>query len=321
MDNTLQLIIFFVSAVFLIQSSTTVVRRLSRIAKFLQVSEFFLSFVLVAVATSLPDIFVGISAAIHGKPELSFSNIIGANIITLTLAAGLAAIFAKGLLIKGETIRRDTIIASIAAILPVLLLLDRSLSRVDGIILIAFVSWYFAKLIFQRERFTKIFHNNNGNLFGLKQFLIDLAVAVLAMIILVGSAEFIIRSSLEIALGFGIPLHFIGIILVAASITLPEIAFGTRAIMMGHRDMVMGNLIGSIVINSGIALGFTAIIKPIIVDTFAPFLIGIIFTIVVALGFWLFSYSGRKISAREGIVLIAIYALFIFLVIYQGRTI
>lgn len=313
MTVTFPLIVFFISAVFLIRSGSVIVTRLSRVAYFFQMSEFAVSFALIALATSLPDFFVGVSAALHGNPELAFSNIVGANIITLTLAAGIAVIMARGLLVRSDIVRRDAIYASFAAFLPVLLFLDGVISRVDGVILLLFVSWYFSRLFYQRERFTRIFSNTNHGLVDFGRFINDLFVLSVAIMVLVASAEVLTRSALAVAASFGIAIPVIGILLVALSITLPEIVFGARAILMGHEGMVLGNLIGSVIINSGLIIGITALISPIRVDSFSPYLVAIVFTAIVALMFALFAHTNKKISLTEGVLLIGVYGIFVFL--------
>ncbi len=92
----LYILILIGSCLVLIRSSTWVVRSLTRIAKTLKWSEFLVSFCLMAFATSLPELFVGLSAAFHKIPQLSFGNIIGANILNLTLGIAVAVLVARG---------------------------------------------------------------------------------------------------------------------------------------------------------------------------------------------------------------------------------
>lgn len=314
MTQVLPIVIFGISALALVKASSVVIARLSRIAYFLQVSEFLVSFIFVSIATSLPDISVALSAAIQGKPELAFSNVIGANFLKLTLVMGLAAIFARGLTMESKTVRADAAYASFASFLPVLLLLDNAISRVDAVILLLFFGWYFGTLIFQRERFTKVFSASQNHLFDFSQFLRDLGVLFAGLIALVASSIFIVQSAITIAELFELSLPVIGMLLVALSITLPEIIFGARAIIMKHEDMVIGNLIGSVSMNSGLALGLSNLIAPLGVRNFDPLLLGILFTILIALGFFAFSFTGKKISVVEGITLVSIYAAFVVLV-------
>lgn len=312
--------LFFISVFVLIKSSSVVVARLSRIAYFLQLSEFAVSFVLVAFATSLPDLFVGVGSALHGRPELSFANVIGANILKFTVAVGIAAIIARGLAVKRGIVRKDALYASFAAFLPAFMLLDKSISRVDGLLLLVFFFWYFLKVSIQQERFTKLFTNTNHSLFHFSQFIRDLGVFFVALLFVIVSAEALIRSALALASNFDISLSIIGMILVGTSTTLPEIAFAIRAVMMGHPQMVLGGLIGSVVMNSGLTMGLTTVITPLTIQNFHPFLTGIIFTLIVAIVFALFVSTHKKVSMLEGVLLIALYIIFAAFLFAQTQT-
>lgn len=311
MGAFLPFIFFFISIVVLIRSGSTIVHRLSRIARFFRISEFIAAFVFISIATSLPDFFVGILSAVHGAPELSFSNIIGANIATLTIAVGSAAILAKGLAVEGVTIRRELLYAGLAAFLPILLFLDGSISRADGVVLVVFAVWYFARLISHSERFPKKFANGDKLLLDFKGFARDFAILLIATVFLIGGSEGVIRSALSIASSFNVSISIIGMLLVALSITLPEIVFGARAVMMGHKQMVLGNVIGSVIVNSGLVIGPTALIAPIYTQSLNAYTMAIVFTAVVALIFIFFSFTSKKIFVLEGFALVGIYMIFV----------
>jgi cation:H+ antiporter len=109
-----------------------------------------------AFVASFPNLFVGISSALHGIPELSFGDVVGGNLVDLTLSIGLAAMFAKkGIPAKSRTIQTTLFFTIIAAVLPLLLVYDHTLSRGDGFILILFFLLYVAWLFSNRERFSK----------------------------------------------------------------------------------------------------------------------------------------------------------------------
>lgn len=322
METFLPFIFFFISIVVLIRSGSTIVVRLSRIARFFRISEFIAAFVFISVATSLPDFFVGILSAIHGTPELSFSNIIGANIATLTIATGLAAIIGGGLLVDTITIRREILYAAFGAFLPVLIFLDGAVSRVDGAVLVVFAAWYFIRLMRQSKRFPEEFSDSKKIPLDFKGFVGDFFVLLIAAAFLIVGAEGVIRSAISIASSLEVPISIIGILLVALSITLPEIVFGMRAVMMGHKDMVLGNVIGSVIVNSGFVIGPTAIIAPIRADVFHEYTMGIAFTIVGALVFAVFAYAKKKISVLDGLIMAALYIIFVLSVfLFDGRII
>ncbi len=306
------LLIFIVSCALLIKSGTWMVRSLIRIARYLKMTEFLVAFILMAFATSVPELFVGIMAALHGQPELSFGNVIGSNIINLTLAVAIGVMIAKGLKCEGAVIQRSSIYTLVIVLLPILLMLDGDISRVDGIILLLALAVYLQRLFYQKERFTRVFSNAfNRESAQLKLFLKDFGVFLFGLVLLLLSAEGIVWSALHLATTFNVPLLVIGSIMVALGTNLPEITFGIKAISMGHKDMVLGNLLGSVVINSTLVIAVTVLIFPLKVDNFSPYIIGIAFIIGAVLFFTIFSRTGKEISRREALFLLLIYIAFV----------
>jgi len=308
----LYILIFLVSCAVLIRSGTWLVRSLIRIAKYLKLTEFSVAFILMAFATSVPELFVGIMSALHGQPELSFGNIIGSNIINLTLAVAIGVLVAKGLKCEGAVIRRSSIYTLVIAFLPIILMLDGNISRVDGVILLLALAVYLQRLFYQKERFTKVFSNAlNREWSQFRLFLKDFGMFFLGLILLLLSAEGIVWSATHLAETFDLPLIIIGAILVALGTNLPEITFGVRAITMGHKDMVLGNLLGSVVANSTLVLAVTVLICPLEVANLSPYITGIVFIGLAALFFILFSRTGKEITRKEALFLLLIYVGFV----------
>ena len=308
----LYILIFIVSCLVLVRSGTWVVRSLIRIAKYLQITEFVVAFILMAFVTTVPELFVGIMSALHGQPELSFGNIIGSNIINLTLAIGIGVLIAKGLKCEGAVIQRISIYTAVIAFLPILLMLDGSISRVDGIILLLALAVYLQRLFYQRERFTKVFNNAFSRDWSrFKLFLKDLGTFLAGLALLLLSAEGIVFSASFLAQAMGLPLVIMGALLVALGTNLPEITFGIKAITMGHKDMVLGNLLGAVVANSTLVLGVTVLIHPLEITNFSPYITGIVFIILATLFFTIFSRTGREITKKEAFFLLGIYLAFV----------
>lgn len=306
------LLIFIVSCAVLVKSGAWLVRSLTRIARYLKMTEFLVAFILMAFATTVPELFVGIMAALHGQPQLSFGNIIGSNIINLTLAVAVGVLVAKGLKCEGAIIQRVSIYTLVIAFLPIILMLDGSISRVDGVILILALIIYLQRLFYHKERFTRVFSNafrRDWDRFRL--FLKDLSVFLSGLFLLLVSAEGIVWTSSYLAEYFNLPLMIIGALIVALGTNLPEITFGVRAITLGHKDMVLGNLLGAVVINSTLVLAVTVLIAPLKIVSFTPYLAGIFFIVAAVLFFTIFSRTAREISKKEALFLLLIYVAFV----------
>jgi len=306
------ILIFIASCLLLARSGTWVVESLTRIAKSLGWREFIVSFILMAFVTSLPEFFVGISSAFHSKPELSFGNIIGSNIINLTLVVAVAVLLAKKLKCETALIQRSSIYTAIIAFLPILLMLDGKISRIDGLFLVFVLIFYFKYLFHEQKRFSKVLPNGfKRDWTELKMFLKDLGIFLGGIFLLLLSAEGIVWSVSFLAISLGLSLTVIGILIVALGTNLPEIVFGIKAIAMGHKNMVLGALMGSVIINSTLVLGSTVLIHPLEIVKFSPYIVGISFTAITCLLFSVFSRTGKVITRKEAVVLLAIYILFV----------
>lgn len=316
----LYILIFIISCLILVRSGTWVVQALTRIAQFLKWREFIVTAVLMAFATSLPEIFIGINSALGKVPSLSFGTIIGSNIIALTLIIGIGTFLAKGLRFQGKVLQRSSFDASLITLLPLLLILDKRLSRIDGLILLSVFIFYFRQLLSQEERFTRILSNSfKEDRTEFKIFLNNLGIFLGGVLLVLLSAEGIVFSSSNLASALGLPLIIIGALFVALGTSLPEITFGIRSIAMGRKEMIIGVVIGSVVINSTLVLGLVALICPFEVADLLPYLIGTAFTMITALFFTIFSRTHEIISKKEAVFLLLIYIAFVLVQVFLAK--
>jgi len=131
------------------------------------------------------------------------------------------------------------------------------------------------------------------------------------ILLLLISAEGIVWSSKDIALFFNLPILLISILLVALGTNLPEIIFSVKAASLDHKDMILGNLMGSVIVNSTLVLGVTILITPITIFSFSPYIAGMIFVVITAFFFAIFIRTEKSINRKEAIALLFIYLLFV----------
>jgi len=310
------ILIFIVSCFILVRSGMWVVKALIRIAQFLKLREFIVASFLMAFATSLPELFVGITSAVAGKPELPFGVIIGSNIVALTVMVALGALLGKNLHVKGKVLQKSALYAALSSLLPLLLILDGVFSRKDGMILLAALVFYFVQLIAEEGKFRKVFNNQLKGWHHFKIFVKDMFVFLIGAAMLLLSAEGIVFSASKLAETFNLSLMVIGVSLVALGTSLPEIAFEIRAIGIGHKTMILGNIMGSVVINATLVLGLVGLISPFAITDFSPYLIGAVSTLAACWFFIKFIRSERKVTEMEALFLIGIYILFIVAELY-----
>jgi len=285
---------------------------LVRIARFLGWREFVVAFFTIALAATAPNIFVGISSVIHSIPELSFGEVLGGNVVDLTIAVALAVLVAKGLPAKSRMVQTSSIFTMVVAILPLLLILDGVLGRGDGIILILCFFFYVLWLFSKKERFTKKYNEDEMVVVkGFKVFIKDLGKIIFGVALLLLAAEGIVRSSIFFAEKLNLSLVLIGLLIVGLGNALPETYFAVISARKKQTWMILGNLMGSIIMASTLGLGTVALLSPIRVIEFSQFAVARFFLIVSAIFFFLFVRSNKKISKKEAFALLVIYFLFI----------
>jgi cation:H+ antiporter len=311
----LYILYFLVSAVILYFSGEMIVRPLMKTAKFLKLTEFVVAFFVMAFAASLPNLAVGIISALNGIPELSLGEIMGGNLIDLTLAVVLAVFFSKSKEIDagGKTIQTTSLFTIVSAMLPLILVLDGKISRPDGMILIIFFFLYVLWLFSKKERFSKIYNHRQVPLkYEIKVFIRNLGKLILGIALLLFAADGMVRSASFFAEGLGLSIGMIGLLIVALGNALPEIYFAVISARRGETGLILGDLMGAIITTATFVLGTVAVIRPIIIPDFSPFAIARIFLVMAAAFFLFFVKSDQKISWKEAVFLMLVYFGFLF---------
>ena len=293
-------------------SGEWVIGGLMRMARFLGWKEFVVAFLVMAFAASLPNFFVGITSALKGIPELSFGDIAGNNLVALTLAVGLAALFAKGgIPAESRAIQTTSIFTLAAAILPLILIRDGELSRLDGGVLIIFFIFYLFWLFSKKERFAKIYNKQEISIVrDFKNFIQDLGKIFLGIFLFIIAAQGIVASAQFFAYTFNFPLILIGVLITGLGSALPEIYFAISVAKKGESWMILGDLMGAVIVPATLVLGIVALICPIKIPDFSPFIIARIFLIISTLFFFFFVRTNRRITKKEAFFLMGIYIIF-----------
>ncbi|MBI2175616.1 MAG: sodium:calcium antiporter [Parcubacteria group bacterium] len=308
---SLLLIIFLLSFFFLGYSSSFLVRILTTIARFLRLSEYAVAFILMSVVTSAPELFIGIAAAVRGVPILSLGDVLGANIINITLVIGLAALFGGGLSVESKISRKNFFIIFGLALFPIFLAVDGMISRGDGLVLLLLLAFYLWSVAREREHFTKAINHfskhkaHHGS--ALRSFMLfGLGAAVLLV-----SSGLLVWSGSALAKMFSISTFTFGVLFISLGSALPEIGFSIRAAILKHPSMTVGNALGSIAFTAAGVVGIVSIIHPIEVERISMLFSPGLFLLLALLSFNLFLAHKMNISRREGWVLVSLYLVFI----------
>lgn len=285
------------------------------IARRLKWREFVVGFFIMAIATSAPNLFVGINAALRGIPQLSFGDVVGGNVVDLTLALALAALIAKGIPAESKMVQTSSLFTILIAFLPLLLSLDGKLGRVDGLILILAFLIYAVWLFATEDRFHKVYRKEQKK----QKLWKSIFLLILSIILLIIGSQGVVSSSFFFAKALGVPIGMIGILIVGLGNALPEIYFGIVSAKKGESWLVLGDLMGSVINCATLVLGIVVLISPITITDFSPYLIARIFLIISAVFFLIFIKSDKKITRKEAFFLLGIYIVFLLSEIFLKR--
>ena len=311
--------LIIVFSFFLIKSADMVIIAIRRLSKNTQTGVFAISALILALGTSFPELFVGITSSLEKHPNLSLGVVLGSNIANIALVGGVAAFFTGRVRVYGEYLRRDVWVAFLAGILPLFLVLDKSLSRVDGLVLLAV---YFAYATgFFRKRYEQIGREQEEESFFyrfLRKFNhIDSARTkefgrvFVGIALLLFSADMIVKLSTTLAIQANIALFLVGLVVLAIGTSLPELAFSLRSLEDHEPSMFFGNLLGSIIANSTLVIGVASILNPIKIVAIHEYFIAVMAFSIVFLGFWFFIKTQHRLDRWEAFVLIVLYTTFL----------
>lgn len=309
---------FLISIFVLAWLSSHLIKTLIALAKYLGWREFIIAFFVMAIAGSLPNLFVDIGAALRGFPQLAFGDILGGNLVDLTLVMALAILMSKGSIpAKSKMVQQSAMFTAVIATMPLFLILDGRLGRIDGIILI-FAFFIYAFWLFSKgDRFKKIYTGKRQEpIKGFSKFFKDLIKIIIFLIFLLAASQVIINSAQYFSNKLGVSLSLVGLLIVGLGNCFPEAYFSIVSARKGESWMILGDLMGSVISCATLVLGIVAVIAPFEINDFSPFLIARIFLIIASAVFLIAIRTGKKITKKEAIILLFIYITFLLVEIF-----
>ena len=202
--------IFILAGMLLYYAGEILVSGLLRLSRFYRIKEFIVAFFVMAFAGTLPNFFVGVTSALQGIPELSFGDVMGNNIVALTLAVALALFLSphKKLPLVSSTVQYTTFMTACAALLPLILISDGTLSRSDGLVLVLFFIVYVAWLFSREDNFSKVYEEDQQapSARGRKEALVASIKVVFGLTLLALAAQAVVYGAELIAVALGVPL-------------------------------------------------------------------------------------------------------------------
>ena len=282
-------------------------------AKSWGVSDLVIGLTVVAFGTSAPELVISIMSAINGSAGLAIGNVVGSNIFNVFVIIGVTAMVAP-IAVDRNLMTKDIPLVMLSALVLLAMgngpLLDGDatplLTRVDGIILLLFFAIFMRYTFAQAKNTNADEIDNNPQVKPMKGFKAA-AWIILGLAGLIVGGEMFVDSASTIAHDLGVSDAVIGLTIVAAGTSLPELATSVTAALKGRTGMALGNVIGSNIFNIFMVLGCAATIRELPFGGIGNF--DLLAMTLACVLFWAFAtfYKVRTITRAEGILLFACY--------------
>ncbi len=303
--------------VLLVFSADWLVKGAASIASALGISPLIVGLTVVAFGTSAPELAVSVMSAFSGQAELAVGNVVGSNIFNVLFILGLSALIIP-LVVHAQLVRFDVPVMICVSVLLYFLSMDGLLSRVDGIVLAALLLGYVFFLIrsSRKEKDAGVlseYEEEYGKAKEDPKWLKNIAFVVVGIAGLVIGSDRLVFGAVFIAEEvFGVSKLIIGLTIIAAGTSLPEVATSVVAALKGERDIAVGNVVGSNIFNILTVLGISAIVAPSGVEVASQAMesdIPIMIAVAVAT-FPVFFY-GYRIGRINGFFFLAFYGAYL----------
>lgn len=313
-----------IGLVLLVFAADWLVKGAANIASALGISPLVVGLTVVAFGTSAPELAVSVMSAFSGQADLAVGNVIGSNIFNILVILGISALIIP-LTVHAQLVRFDVPVMIFLSLLLYPLSMDGGLSRMDGFILVALLMVYLFILIrgARREKDAGVlgeFGEEYGKTPDDSKWLKNIAFVVFGVIGLVGGSELLVRGAVEIAEGFGVSKLIIGLTIISAGTSLPEVATSVMAALKGERDIAVGNVVGSNIFNIVTVLGISSIVSPYGVAVAKAALdFDLLFMIAIALAALPVFFHGYRIGRMSGFFFIAFYVAYVVYLILDAK--
>jgi cation:H+ antiporter len=292
------------------------VRGASRLATRVGISPLVVGLTIVAIGTSSPEIAVSVGASLDGQGDIALGNVIGSNIFNVLVILGLSALITP-LRVQQQLVRLDVPLMVAVCILAWLLSLDESLGRIDGAVLFVIAIAYTVFLIVQSRRESSVAvieeYANEFDPRGMVAKLpVQLAMIAVGLVMLVAGANWLVDAAVTMARALGVSELVIGLTIIAAGTSLPEVATSVLAAVRGERDIAVGNVVGSNLFNIMAVLGISSLVAPggiPVAEAVRDFDLPVM--IAVALACLPIFFTGNLVARWEGGLFLAYYVFYV----------
>ncbi|MBY0439621.1 MAG: calcium/sodium antiporter [Burkholderiales bacterium] len=323
----MNILLFVGGLILLVFGANILVRGASRLALSFGISPLVVGLTIVAFGTSAPEVAVSVGAVLDGRTDIAIGNVVGSNIFNVLFILGLSALITP-LVVNIQLIRQEVPIMIGASLLLLALGLDGRLSWVDGGFLFALLIAYTVFLVVQSRRETQAAKDEYADEIkpaGAGAWDSRLPAQLLligaGLVALVFGSDLLVQASVNFARAMGVSDLIIGLTIVAAGTSMPEVATSITAAIKGERDIAVGNVVGSNTFNILGCLGLSGLVSGPLGLAMAPSLLAfdIWVMLAVALACLPVFLSGREIARWEGGVFLGYYVAYVAYLILAAQ--
>ncbi|MDZ7720200.1 MAG: calcium/sodium antiporter [Balneolaceae bacterium] len=256
------ILLFILGLAFLIIGAEILVRGASKIASGLGISPLIIGLTVVAFGTSSPELAVSIKSTITGQADIALGNVLGSNMFNILFILGLSSIITP-LFVSKQLIRFDVPIMIFLSIGVLLISLDQLISGFDGWMLVIGLVAYIGILTYFSLRDKSQTENKQSETTPEKvKWVLNSTYVAVGLILLIFGSRWLVNSAVTFAENLGISELIIGLTIVAAGTSMPEVVTSIIAAIRGERDIAVGNVVGSNIFNILGVLGISSVLAP-----------------------------------------------------------
>ena len=295
----MEYLLLLIGFVLLIKGADFFVDGSSSLARIMKVPSVIIGLTIVAMGTSAPEASVSVNAALAGSNDIAISNVIGSNLFNGLVVVGVCA-FMAGFKTNPEILKRDMPLNIIVTAILCIMLLDRHINHIEGIILLISMAGYNSVMVISalKNRETA----DECKILSLPKSLIFIIGGLIAVIF---GGTLVVDNACLIAKDFGVSENFIGLTIIAIGTSLPELVTSITATRKGDSGLALGNAIGSNLFNILFILGMSATICPL--NVLSESIIDCIILLVSAVILYVFARTKKTMNRWEGIVCVFLY--------------
>src|SRR5690554_788282 len=305
LEKTMTWLMLAMGLLLLIVGAELLVKGAARLAISFGVPSLVIGLTVVAFGTSAPELAVSVKAAFSGQAELAIANVVGSNIFNILLILGFAALIMP-LMVSRQLIRQDVPIMIGVSLLALFMVQDGRIDKLEAAFLLLGVILYTLFLFYQGKK-TGIDADNTVIQTSAPAWQ-NLLLIIIGLGLLVIGARWLVQSAVDIASAWGVSEAVIGLTIVAAGTSLPEVMTSIVATIKGERDIAIGNVVGSNIFNILAVLGLSGLVSPIPLlanETLMQIDIPVMLAVAV-LCLPLF-FAGSSLNRFEGFLFLVLY--------------